>query len=216
MIKIIIVDDHAIFREGLKSILARDAELSVVGEADNGDKALAQVLKLQPDVVLMDINMPYGGLQALVDILQKVPEMKILMLSISEKEEDLHEAVKAGARGYIIKGVSVEELVNSIKLVAAGSVIFTPIMAGKLLDDFAAPQKKSRNNVMLTERELEVLKLVAEGGTNKEIAARLFVSEPTVKTHLRNILSKLHLKNRSQAAVYASQKEWLDNPPQDE
>jgi two-component system nitrate/nitrite response regulator NarL len=214
LIKILIVDDHAIFREGLKAILAKNSDLLVVGEADDGDKAVTEAVKLQPDIVLMDINMPHGGLQATKDILTKMPEMKILMLSISEKEDDLHEAVKAGARGYVIKGVGIEELVGSIKSVAAGAAIFTPVMASKLLDSFSSTQKKSRDNISLTEREVEVLKLVSDGATNKEIAARLFVSEPTVKTHLRNILGKLHLKNRSQAAVYASQKEWLDNPPQ--
>ena len=214
MVKILIVDDHAVFREGLKAILAREPDFQVVAEAADGRVGVTQAVEFKPDVILMDINMPYDGLRATVDILRKMPEMKILMLTISEKENDLHEAIKAGARGYVIKGVGIEELVSSVKSVAAGAAIFTPVMAGKLLDDFSGTQKKSRNNIGLTEREVEVLKLVADGASNKELAARLCVSEPTVKTHLRNILGKLHLKNRSQAAVYAAQKDWLDNPPQ--
>ncbi len=213
MVNIIIVDDHSIMREGLKAVLARQADFNIIGEASDGSEAVKKALKLRPDVITMDVRMPYSGLQATMDIMQALPETKILILTVSETEADLVESVKAGARGYLLKGMDAEELVTAVRTVAAGGAIFTPSIAAKLLDDFKADLNKNTDDVNLTGREAEVLALVANGASNKEIAAKLNISEPTVKAHLRNVLSKLHMKNRSQAAVYASQHRWLGNPP---
>jgi two-component system NarL family response regulator len=208
MVKILIVDDHSIMREGLKSVLVRQPDFTVIGEASDGAEAVKKAIKLQPDVITMDVRMPYSGLQATMDIMQALPETKILILTVSETEADLVESVKVGARGYLLKGMDAEELVAAIRTVAAGGAIFTPSIAAKLLDDFRADLNKNTDDVNLTSREDDVLALVANGSSNKEIAATLNISEPTVKAHLRNVLSKLHLKNRSQAAVYASQHRW--------
>jgi DNA-binding NarL/FixJ family response regulator len=211
MVKLMIVDDHIILREGLKVVLSREPDFKVVGEASDGSEGVQKALELKPDVVLMDIRMPYSGLQATMDITQALPDTKILIITVSDTEADLVEAVKAGARGYLLKGMDAKELVTAVRTVAGGGAIFTPSIAAKLLDDFKADLNKNADDVNLTEREMDVLMLVAKGASNKEIAKKLDVSEPTVKAHLRNILSKLHMKNRSQAAVYASQRRWLSS-----
>jgi two-component system nitrate/nitrite response regulator NarL len=213
--EVMIVDDHSIMREGLKAVISKQPDFRIVGEAADGRQAVHKAAELRPDVILMDINMPYGGLAATVDIMQRFPETKILMLTVSDKEDDLINAVKAGARGYLLKGMMGDQLVAALKSVAEGGAIFTPAMAAKLVEDFRTMDHKSTAETKLTEREMEVLSLVARGASNKEIATQLDVSEPTVKAHLRNIIGKLHLKNRSQAAVYASQHRLLtpDKPP---
>jgi len=211
MVSIMIVDDHSIMREGLKAVLTKQSDFKIVGEASDGKEAVKVAMKLHPDVIIMDIRMPYSGLQATMDISQALPETKILILTVSDTEADLVESVKAGARGYLLKGMDAEELVTAVRTVASGGAIFTPSIAAKLLDDFKADLNKSADDVNLTNREADVLALVADGASNKEIAAKLNISEPTVKAHLRNVLSKLHMKNRSQAAVYASQRRWLSN-----
>jgi two-component system nitrate/nitrite response regulator NarL len=209
LVKILIVDDHAIFRAGLKAVLLSDPDFKVVGEGTDGSEALPMALMLQPDVILMDVMMPYSGLKAVIDVLNKLPQMKIIVLTISEKEADLSEAVKTGAKGYMLKGMSAEELISGVKSVASGGAIISPMMASKLLEEFRISTQMVEEKMDLTEREREVLGLVAAGFSNKEIAAKLVVGEPTVKSHLRNILGKLHLKNRSQAAVYATQKNLI-------
>jgi DNA-binding NarL/FixJ family response regulator len=211
MVKIMIVDDHSIMREGLKAVLVRQEDFKVIGEASDGSEAVKIAMKLRPDVIIMDVRMPYSGLQATMDITQALPETKILILTVSETEADLVESVKAGARGYLLKGMDAEDLVAAVRTVAAGGAIFTPSIAATLLDDFKADLNKNTDDVNLTIREADVLALVANGASNKEIASKLNISEPTVKAHLRNVLSKLHMKNRSQAAVYASQRRWLNN-----
>jgi DNA-binding NarL/FixJ family response regulator len=213
MVSIMIVDDHSIMREGLKAVLTREADFKVIGEASDGSEAVKKAMKLHPEVVIMDVRMPYSGLQATMDITQALPETKILILTVSDTEADLVESVKAGARGYLLKGMDADELVAAVRTVAAGGAIFTPSIAAKLLDDFKADLNKNTDDVNLTSREADVLALVANGASNKEIAIKLQISEPTVKAHLRNVLSKLHMKNRSQAAVYASQRRWLSNSP---
>lgn len=211
MVSIMIVDDHSIMREGLKAVLTKQPDFKIVGEAADGKEAVKSAIKLHPDVIIMDIRMPYSGLQATMDISQAVPETKILILTVSDTEADLVESVKAGARGYLLKGMDAEELVTAVRTIASGGAIFTPSIAAKLLDDFKADLNKNADDVNLTSREADVLALVADGASNKEIAVKLNISEPTVKAHLRNVLSKLHMKNRSQAAVYASQRRWLSN-----
>jgi DNA-binding NarL/FixJ family response regulator len=180
-------------------------DFTVVGEAADGIDAVIKAIKLHPDVITMDMWMPYSGLHATIDIMQVLPETKILILTASETGVDLVESIKAGARGYVIKDMNAGDLVNAVRTVAAGGAFFTPSIAAKLLDDFKLNLLKNTDGVSLTAREDEVLALVANGASNKEIALTLNISEPTVKAHLRNVLSKLHLKNRSQAAVYASQ-----------
>ena len=211
MVKLMIVDDHTILREGLKVVLSRESDFKIIGEAADGKEAVKKALKLHPEVIVMDIRMPYSGLQATMDIMQALPDTKILMLTVSDTEADLVDSVKAGARGYLLKGMDANELIAAVRTVAGGGAIFTPSIAAKFLDEFKADLNKEEDNANLTSREMDVLALVANGASNKEIAVQLSVSEPTVKAHLRNILGKLHMKNRSQAAVYASQRNWLSS-----
>jgi DNA-binding NarL/FixJ family response regulator len=212
-IKVLIVDDHTLFRRGIASALANQMELEVVGEAVDGLEAIAKAKELIPDVVLMDLNMPNcSGLEATQALQAEMPQVKILVLTVSDNEADLFAAVKFGARGYLLKKAEPEELVRAIFSVAQGGVMVSPLMATKLLSEFndlaAGAEKEPVKQVEanLSPREGEVLQLVAKGATNKEIADSLFISENTVKTHLQNIMEKLHLANRSQAAAYAVKK----------
>ncbi len=212
-IKVLIADDHTLFRRGIAATLANQAELEVVGEAADGLEAIAKAKKLTPDVVLMDLNMPNcSGLEATQALQSEMPRVKILVLTVSDSEADLFAAVKFGARGYLLKKAEPEELVHAIISVAEGGVMVSPLMATKLLAEFndrtASVEKEpiGQPEAKLSPREGEVLQLVAKGATNKEIADSLFISENTVKTHLQNIMEKLHLANRSQAAAYAVKK----------
>ncbi len=217
-IKVLIADDHTLFRRGIASALANQADLEVVGEAVDGLEAIAKAKKLIPDVVLMDLNMPNcSGLEATQALQSEMPQVKILVLTVSDSESDLFAAVKFGARGYLLKKAEPEELVHAIISVAQGGVMVSPLMATKLLTEFrdlAASAEKApveQADAKLSPREGEVLQLVAQGATNKEIADSLFISENTVKTHLQNIMEKLHLANRSQAAAYAVKKGLVPN-----
>ena len=217
-IRVLLVDDHTLFREGVKSILLlAGGRFELVGEAADGNEAQTLARRLQPDLILMDVQMPNcGGLDATRHIAPQLPSAKIIMLTVSDRDNDLYEAIKAGAKGYLLKmSASATELIDALELVAAGEVIFTPTMATKLVTEFAAITTGNRppsspdsradadSESPLTEREHDVLELVATGRTNKEIAAVLNITENTVRAHLRNILDKLHLSNRVQAAVYA-------------
>jgi len=209
-VRVLVVDDHALFRRGIVSVLANQAGISVVGEAANGLEAIEKAEKLAPDVILMDLNMPScSGLEATQALQAKTPHINILVLTVSDNEADLFAAIKFGATGYILKNTEPEELVQAIHHIAQGGVIISPVMAIKLLTEFrnsgtdARVKKTAGEEANLSPREDEVLRLVAQGATNKEIADSLFISENTVKTHLRNIMDKLHLANRSQAAAYA-------------
>jgi len=209
-VKVLVVDDHALFRRGITAVLASQENLRVVGEATDGLEAIDKAGDLAPDVILMDLHMPQcTGLEATQAIRTKMPQVNILVLTVSENEADLFAAVKFGAKGYILKNIEPEELTQAIFHIAQGGVIISPLMAAKLLSEFqdlsAGVAKKLAQEVAadLSPREDEVLKLVSQGATNKEIADSLFISENTVKTHLRNIMDKLHLVNRSQAAAYA-------------
>ena len=209
-VKVLVVDDHALFRRGITAVLASQENLRVVGEATDGLEAIDKAGELAPDVILMDLHMPQcTGLEATQAIRTKMPQINILVLTVSENEVDLFAAVKFGAKGYILKNIEPEELTQAIFHIAQGGVIISPLMAAKLLSEFqdlsAGVAKKLAQEVAadLSPREDEVLKLVSQGATNKEIADSLFISENTVKTHLRNIMDKLHLVNRSQAAAYA-------------
>ena len=212
-IKILIVDDHTLFRRGIADVLTNRQDLEVIGEAADGLEGLEKAKELKPDVILMDLNMPRcSGMEAIQALQTAMPEVKVLVLTVSEMEEDLFASVKYGARGYLLKGAEPEELVQAIYHVAQGEAIVSPLMATKLLTEFqdltVEVKKKPAEeiNADLSPREGEVLQLVAKGATNREIGDALFISENTVKTHLQNIMEKLHLANRSQAAAYAVKK----------
>ena len=212
-IKVLVVDDHALFRRGITAVLANQEGLEVVGEALDGLEAIKKAEEIAPDVILMDLNMPHcSGLEATQAIETKMPQVNILVLTVSENEADLFAAIKYGARGYILKNTEPEDLIHAIFHIAQGGVIVSPLMAAKLLAEFKDFETGEREEAaqeteaVLSPREVEVLQMVAQGATNRQIADSLFISENTVKTHLRNIMDKLHLANRSQAAAYAIQK----------
>lgn len=215
-IRVMIVDDHSLFRKGLIMVLESEDGIEVVGEAGDGAEALAKAEEAVPDVVLMDVRMPKrSGIEATSAMKDLLPNCKILMLTISDEESDLYEAIKAGASGYLLKEISIEEVANAVRAVYGGQSLISPSMASKLLSEFATMVKKTddRESVpvpRLTNRELEVLKLVARGSNNRDIAKELFISENTVKNHVRNILEKLHLHSRMEAVVYAVREKMLD------
>ncbi|HEX3827102.1 MAG TPA: response regulator transcription factor [Sporichthyaceae bacterium] len=215
-IRVLIADDHALFRRGLEMVLSHEPDLLLVGEAADGDQAVAAAIDLLPDVVLLDIRMPRrSGIEAAAAIKQAVPVAKIVMLTISDDEGDLYEAIKAGATGYLLKEISVDELACGIRAVHQGQSLISPSMASKLLTEFAAmvakqPERDRLQSPTLTDRELEVLRLVARGRNNREIAGILFISENTVKNHIRNILEKLQLHSRMEAVFYAIREKLLD------
>ncbi len=212
----LVVDDHALFRRGLEIVLAQEPDIEVVGEAGDGAEAVEQAADLLPDVVLMDVRMPRrSGIEACTAIKDVVPSARIIMLTISDEEGDLYEAIKAGATGYLLKEISIDEVATAIRAVAGGQSLISPAMASKLLTEFATLIKRDgdRHQVpapRLTERELEVLRLVARGLNNRDIAKQLFISENTVKNHIRNILEKLQLHSRMEAVVYAVREKLLE------
>jgi len=217
-VRVLIVDDHSLFRRGIASVLSNEKSLKVVGEAVDGLEAIEKTKQIAPDVILMDLSMPRcSGLEAIQAIQTEMPQINILVLTVSEMEADLFAAVKYGARGYLLKKAEPEELIHAITHIAQGGVIISPLMAAKLLTEFkelsAGVKKKpsEKAEADLSPREDEVLRLVAQGATNREIADSLFISENTVKTHLKNIMEKLHLANRSQATAYAVKKGLIQN-----
>jgi len=200
-IKVLVVDDNDIVRIGLANILGAESDIKVIGEAKNGLEAVNQALQLKPDVTIMDIFLPgCNGLEATVAIRAKWAEAKVLIWTTSEREEDLLQALKFGAQGYLLKNATVTEMVQAVRRTAVGETMLSSRMASKLVAEFRNKDKTPPN---LSLREMEVLLLVAEGLTDSDIGARLFITERTVRTHLRRLLDKLHLKNRVQAAAYA-------------
>jgi len=204
--RVLIADDHALFRDGLRSLLeARGVD--VVAEAQNGREAVEMAKTYRPDVVLMDLSMPeLGGLAATRLISADEPEVKVVILTASEDDADLFEAIKSGAQGYLFKNLKSDELLSMLEGVSRGEPALTPGLARKLLGEFArpTPTHHERASDALTQREQEVLELLVEGVTsNRDLAEHLIVSENTVKYHLRNILDKLHLQNRAQVVAYA-------------
>lgn len=207
-ISVLLIDDHTLFRSGIKSLLQRYEDFTVVGEASDGVEGIKRARQLQPDVVLLDLNMPgISGLETLQLLLQDCPDAAVIMLTVSEEAEDLTTALQSGARGYLIKNIDADYLVRAIRRAAAGDSVLAEAMAGKLVAHLqgggsqktAAPSDLDK----LTPREREILACLARGESNKIIARTLDVAESTVKIHVQNILKKLHLTSRVQAAVFA-------------
>ncbi len=215
-IRVLVVDDQELFRRGLTMLLGVESDIEVVGEAADGVSAAALAASTQPDVVLMDVRMPrQTGIEACAALKDAAPNARIIMLTVSDDEADLYDAVKSGASGYLLKDSSIEEVAQAIRVVADGQSLISPSMAIKLLDEFKQMARTDRQAVptpRLTERELEVLRLVAQGLNNREIAKQLFISENTVKNHVRNILEKLQLHSRMEAVMYAVREKILDIP----
>ncbi|MCI0394477.1 MAG: response regulator transcription factor [Chloroflexi bacterium] len=214
-VRVLVVDDQRLIRQGIASLLAIQEGVDVIGTAANGQEAIEQALALSPDVILMDIRMPLmDGVEATATIGRRLPACQVLMLTTFDDEEYIVKALRAGARGYLLKDIPAADLAQAIRLAHAGIYQLDPAVAGKLVGvlnradsgaataagEAALPYPPPQ---ALTERELEVLRLIAQGATNREIAARLVVSEGTVKNHVSNILSRLGLRDRTQAAIYA-------------
>lgn len=205
-VKVLIVDDHALFRQGVSAILKSQPNLSVVGEAPDGRAAVTMYQSLHPDAVIMDINMPVmDGIEATRIIKEADPNARILILTVSDTDESLFDAVKVGALGYILKNANPETVVESILRISAGEPVIPGNLAMRIIHEMSKPKdKKPVQDVdALTDREIEVLTQLSTGATNREIAGTLFISENTVRNHVRNILDKLHVSNRVQAAAYA-------------
>jgi NarL family two-component system response regulator LiaR len=203
-IRVLIADDHAIVRKGVRALLATERDIQVIGEARDGAEAVAQAKALHPDVILMDLVMPkLDGIEATRQIAAQQPEMRVLVLTSFAADDKVFPAIKAGALGYLLKDSGPEELVKAIRQVHRGEPSLEPAIARKMLTELSHPPKAPMTPEPLTQRELDVLRLVAQGKNNREIADQLAISEMTVRTHMSNILSKLHLASRTQAALYA-------------
>ncbi len=215
-IRVLIVDDHTLFREGLKALLGRRDSIEIVGEAGSGEEGVEKVLEIDPDVVLMDLNMPdISGLEALRRILELRPQTKVLILTVSEDDEDLFGAVRAGAMGYLLKNVEPDRLVSSVHKVARGEATVSAALTDRIFAEFRAMssehQSRSRKSLedLLSKREREILIHISQGESNKEIAGYLNIAESTVKIHVQNILKKLNLNSRVQAAVFAIEQDLV-------
>ncbi|TLS36071.1 response regulator [Pseudalkalibacillus caeni] len=212
MIKVLLVDDHTILRDGLRNILELEKDIEVIGESTSGNDAIDKIKKLNPDVVLMDINMPDKNGIEVTSVVKKVfPEVKILMLTMHNHDEYFMSAIREGADGYLLKDAPSNQVVEAIRTVAKGESVIQPSMTKKLIN-FHQQKKDSATNEELTEREKEVLLCLMEGLSNKEIGDKLFISDKTVKIHVSKIFKKLNVKSRSQAVIYAVQNQVVPLP----
>lgn len=204
MIKLLLADDHTILREGLESLLSLNSELSVIGKASNGEEAVELAGKLKPDVILMDIGMPVlNGLKATRKIKDLYPEVKILILTQYESEYYFFSSLQAGSSGYILKGTNVAELISAVTTIHEGQIYFSPVLTQTILKNFVLGDKLTATQGTLSPRELEVLKLLADGCSNQEIADQLFISVKTVQTHRYHLMEKLNLHSRTELVKYA-------------
>jgi NarL family two-component system response regulator LiaR len=204
VLKVLLVDDHAIVRKGIRALLATEQDITIVGEAEDGQQAIDLALTLDPDVILMDLEMPVmDGIDATRKLAENRPDTRILVLTSFATDDKVFPAIKAGAHGYLLKDSGPQELIESLRKVGAGESSLHPLIAKKLLSELSRPADGPPTEDPLTERELEVIRLVAQGKSNQEIAGNLVISEATVRTHVSNILGKLHLASRTQAALYA-------------
>ncbi len=217
-IRVLLADDQSLFRKGIASLLGEEPDFEVVGEASTGLEAVAIAREVVPDVILMDLSMPeMDGVEATRRIKQEMPAARIVILTVSDDDQDLFAAVKSGAQGYLLKKIEPQALYGALRTAARGEASISHAMAAKILEEFARQASSGvqapAENTPLTPREKEVLGLVTRGRSNKEIAAALDLAENTVKNHLKNILEKLHLENRVQAATFALRQGLLDKPP---
>ena len=214
-IRVAVVDDEGLFRQGLAMLLALEEDIEVVGQAGDGVAGTELAASTAPDVVLLDVRMPKrSGIEACSAIHDVTPSAKIVMLTVSDEEADLYDAIRNGAAGYVLKDSSIDEVAQAVRVVADGQSLVAPSMATKLLGEFKDMSYSDRpaTGHRLTKRELEVLQLVAEGLGNREIGRRLFISNNTVKNHVRNMLEKLHLHTRMDAVMYAMRERLIDLP----
>jgi DNA-binding NarL/FixJ family response regulator len=217
-IRTLIVDDHALFRRGLEIVLGSETDIEVVGQAGDGTEAIVRASEVLPDVVLMDVRMPRSsGIEACRTIKDVAPSAKIIILTMSDEEEDLFEAIRAGASGYLLKDIPLDEVAEAVRAVHGGQSLISPAMAGKLLTEFAALANRDQDErpqqvpaPKLTDREMQVLKLVARGMNNRDIAKELFISDNTVKNHVRNILEKLQIHSRMEAVMVAVREKLIE------
>jgi len=207
LIKILIADDHPVVREGLSAMLSEEQDIQVVGEAENGAEAVDKARELQPDIVLMDLRMPeVDGVEAMRQIGAVNPDIKFIVLTTYDNDEYIFKGIEAGARAYLLKDAPREELFKAIRAVHKGESLIEPAIAGKVLDRFAELSRQAQVVEVLSAREVEVLKLMAKGAANKEIAAELSISESTVKTHIQTIFQKLGVGDRTEAVTEAIKK----------
>src|ERR1700744_4664657 len=218
-IRVLIADDHALFRRGLEMVLVEEPDIELVGQASDGAEAVSRAGEALPDVVLMDIRMPKtSGIEAARAMKEAAPSAKSVMLTISDEEEDLFEAIRSGASGYLLKDIPLDEVADAVRSVYGGQSLINPSMAGKLLTEFATLNRRDQETERpqqvpapkLTDREMEVLKLVARGMNNRDIAKELFISENTVKNHVRNILEKLQIHSRMEAVMIAVREKLIE------
>jgi len=216
-LRVLIADDHQLFRRGLRMVLDDEPDIEVVAEAGDGQQTVDLAREHAPDVVVLDVRMPVlSGIDAAREIRAAQPGTRILVLTISDDEDDLYEAIKAGANGYLLKEISIDEIGAAVRQIHAGQSLISPSMATKLLDEFTALVRKDEElqdevpTPKLTPREMEVLEHIAKGMNNRDIAEALFISENTVKNHVRNILEKLHLRSRMEAVIYAVRENLLE------
>jgi NarL family two-component system response regulator LiaR len=203
-IRVFLADDHAVVRAGIEALIGTEKGMTVVGTAADGLEAVSRVAALEPDVILLDLQMPHkGGIEAIAEIKERDPQARILVLTSFSDDEKVFAAIKAGAMGYILKDASPHELLNAIRNIHEGKSSLDPEIALKVIHELNKPSELPPTDEPLTDREVEILQLVARGLSNQQISEELIISERTARTHISNILAKLHLANRTQAALYA-------------
>ncbi len=216
MLKILLVDDHEVVRLGIRSLLSRYAQFQIVDEAESAHEAIAKAIEHQPDVVVMDVRLPgKSGIEATREIVEKLPDTKVIMLTSYAEDEILFEAIAAGASGYVLKQIGSGELVRALETIGRGEALLDPAVTKKVFDRVREASRKAENEVfaVLTNQEIKILSLLAEGKTNKEIAGDVFLSEKTVRNYVSSILSKLSLSTRSEAAAFAVKHRVTDHLP---